>query len=87
MSASRTRAGPLAPGSSGGVGKPAPSRMPSSSSSSASPAVCSGSQPSSLRARALSMIGTARAMSSQPGGVGWRRSFQVASAPKRRAAA
>ena len=46
-------------------------------------AVRRGSQPSSVRARVVSSSGTPSPMSSQPGGVGWRRSFHVTDAAPR----
>ena len=56
---------------------------PSSSSSSASTPLWRGSQPSSSRARSEDISGTFSAMSSQPGGVGCRRSRQLRSARRR----
>src|SRR3954449_5740704 len=61
-----------------GVGSPSAVAMPVSTSWIATSELCRGSQPSSSRARLVSMVGTESPMSSQPGGVGWSRSRQLA---------
>src|SRR5436190_10976961 len=60
-------------GESGGVSRPAPSRMPESRSATASSPLCLGVQPSSSRARVVSSTGAARPRSSQSGGSGVSR--------------
>src|SRR5215218_1609345 len=87
VSISRTRNGPLVCLESGGVSRSAPVRSPSSRSSSASSALRCGVQPSSVRARVVSITGTLRAMSSHPGVTGCRRSLQASSPPARAALA
>ena len=81
------RSGPPAFGSRGGVGPPSAWRSPRSRSSSACSELNCGSQPSCSRARAVSIVGTPRARSSQPGEEGCSRSFQLRSAAARRAPA